>query len=73
MSAALSQAIANIKALTANERALVAQYLIASLETQQEYGVEDAWEELAAKRYSELESGSVIGLSWEELKTRVTG
>jgi len=73
MSAALSQAIANIKALSANERALVAHYLIASLETQQEYGVEDAWEELAAKRYSELESGSVIGLSWEELKTRVTG
>jgi len=65
--------MANIKELSANERALVAHCLIASLETQQDQGVDEAWAELAEIRYLELESGAVKGLSWAELKKRVTG
>ncbi|MDD1622761.1 MAG: addiction module protein [Methylococcaceae bacterium] len=72
MSAALNQAIASIKSLSADERALIAHCLIASLETRQEEGVDDGWAEIAALRYSELESGKVKGLSWNELKNKVT-
>ena len=73
MSAAFNQAIANIKDLSANERALMAHCLIASLETQHDQWVDDEWADLAAKRYLELESGAVKGLSWNEIKKRVTG
>lgn len=73
MSTAFNQAIASIKALSANEKALVAHCLIASLETQQDQCVDDEWAELAAMRYSELESGLVKGWSWDEIKKRVTG
>jgi len=72
MSVALNQAIASIKSLSADEKALIAHCLIASLETRQEEGVDDAWAEIAALRYSELESGKVKGLSWNELKNKVT-
>ncbi len=73
MSVAFNRAIASIKELSANERALVAHCLIASLEVQQDQGVDDEWAELAATRYLELEAGAVKGLSWDELKKRVTG
>jgi len=73
MSTAFNQAMASIKELSANERALVAHCLIASLETQQDQGVDDAWAELATMRFLELESGAVKGMSWDELKKRVTG
>jgi putative addiction module component (TIGR02574 family) len=70
MSAAFNQAIASIKDLSTNERALMAHCLIASLETQQDQWVDDEWAELAAMRYLELESGAVKALSWDEIKNR---
>ena len=33
-----------------------------------EDGVDDAWDALADKRYSELESGAVKGVSWQAIK-----
>ncbi|MDT8387463.1 MAG: addiction module protein [Thiogranum sp.] len=72
MATRLKQVIENIKKLSADERALVAHCLIASLETQQEEGVEEAWADLAEKRYAELVSGKVKPVSWEEVKKEVT-
>jgi putative addiction module component (TIGR02574 family) len=54
--------------LSAAEKALMAHCLISSLESQQDEGVDEAWAYLAEKRYLELESGTVKGLSWEEIK-----
>ena len=71
MSVALNQVLENIKELTADERALVAHCLIASLETKQDEGVEEAWIKLAEKRFAELESGAVKGVSWQEIKAQV--
>lgn len=61
MSNALNQAIASIKMLSADEKALLAHCLIASLDSAQDEGVDDAWAELIAHRLSELESGVVSG------------
>ncbi len=68
MSAKMKQVIENIKDLSADEKALVAHCLISSLETKQDDGVEDAWADLAEKRFPELRSGAVQGVSWEDIK-----
>jgi len=73
MSAVLKQVIENIEELTAGEKALVAHCLISSLEIKHDESVDDAWAELSEKRFSELETGAVTGISWSEIKTEVTG
>ncbi len=59
MATKIKQVIEDIKKLSSDERALVAHCLIPSLETHQEEGVEEAWADLAEKRYAELVSGDV--------------
>lgn len=71
MSAKLKQVIETIGDLSADEKALLAHCLIASLEKAPEDGVEDAWHALAEKRFSDLESGKVKGVSWQEIKKSV--
>ena len=71
MSEVFKQVIENIGALSSDEKALVAHCLISSLESKQDDGVEGAWAELAEQRYLELESGTVKGVSWEEIKNKV--
>ncbi|GMQ87565.1 MAG: hypothetical protein BMS9Abin08_0769 [Gammaproteobacteria bacterium] len=73
MATKLKQAIENIKKLSSDERALVAHCLISSLETQQDEDVEEAWADLAEKRYAELVSGDVEPVSWEEVRKEVKG
>lgn len=57
--------------MSAGERALVAHCLISSLESKQDDGVDDAWIDLAEKRYQALVSGEAQGLSWEEIRKEV--
>lgn len=73
MAAKIKQLIEDIKKLSANERALVAHCLISSLETQQDENADEAWAELAEKRYGELVSGGVESVSWEEVKKEIKG
>ena len=68
MAANIKQVIENIKKLSADEKALIAHCLISSLETRQDENVEEAWADLAEKRYAELVSGNVKPVSWEEMK-----
>jgi hypothetical protein len=69
----VQQVIEKSKHLNAHDRALVAHCLISSLETVQDDSVEQAWAELAEKRLSELTSGSIEAVSWEDIKKRVKG
>lgn len=36
-----------------------------------ENSVDEAWAELAERRYLELESGAVKGVSWDEIKNAI--
>lgn len=72
MSVAFKQAIENIKELSASEKALMAHCLISSLEDTQDKAVDEAWGQLAEKRYQDLKSGAVTGVSWETIKNNVT-
>jgi len=73
MSAVLKQVIENIEELTSGEKALVAHCLISSLEIKHDESVDNAWAELVEKRFSDLETGTVKGVSWSEIKNEVTG
>ncbi|MEL7893933.1 addiction module protein [Vreelandella neptunia] len=68
MTMRLEQVIQETKGLSANDRALLAHWLISSLETQHDEGVDAAWLSLAEQRLDELETGKVQGVSWEEIK-----
>ncbi len=71
MSTALKQVIENIENLSSEEKALVAHCLISSLEVRHDDSVDKAWSQLAQKRFSELESGSVNGVTWAEIKKNI--
>lgn len=73
MSAKMKQVIEEIKDLTAQERALVAHCLISSLENKHDDGVDEEWAELAEKRYKELETGAVQGVTWDDIKKEIKG
>lgn len=73
MSEIFKQVIESIEELSFDERALVAHCLISSLESKQDNGVDEAWRELVEKRYSELKSGAVKGVSWQKIKSEVKG
>jgi len=72
MSALFKQVIQSIGELSSDEKALVAHCLISSLESKHDDSVDKAWGELAEKRFLELESGAVKGLSWNDIKKQVT-
>ena len=67
------QVIEGTKYLNAKEKAMLAHCLISSLETTQDEGVDQAWGELAQKRFAELTSGEVESVSWEDIKKKVKG
>lgn len=67
----VQQVIESTRCLNAKEKATLAHCLISSLETRQDEGVEQAWGELAEKRFAELITGKVDPVSWKELKNEV--
>jgi len=71
MSTALKQVIENIENLSSGEKALVAHCLISSLEVQHDDSVDQAWGELAQQRFSELNTDSVKGVSWDYIKNKI--
>ena len=72
MSAMLKQVIENIEHLSSGEKAMIAHCLISSLEVKHDDSVDEAWGKLAQQRFSDLESGSVQGVSWSSIKNKVT-
>jgi len=73
MAVSVQQVIEDVKYLSAQDRALVAHCLITSLEALQEDAVEQAWADLADRRYTELISGTVKPVKWEDIKKQVIG
>jgi putative addiction module component (TIGR02574 family) len=69
----IEQVLENLKDLSSNEKAMLAHCLIASLDKDQEEGIEDAWGRLAEQRLQELKSGKVKGMSWDALKEDIRG
>jgi len=57
--------------LTANERAEVAEQLIASLDEVPDTDVEQAWQEEIQRRLQQIDRGEVKTITWEEVQRRL--
>ena len=57
--------------LPPDERAWLAEELIASLDQQRDADVEAAWATEIERRISEIESGEAETVSWEEARARI--
>lgn len=60
--------LGNIKTLSPHEKATLAHCLISSLDDTNEEHVDEAWSQIAERRFAQLESGTVKPVSWEEIK-----
>ena len=61
----------NIKTLSPYEKATLAHCLISSLDDASETHVDEAWVQIAERRFAQLESGAVQPVSWEEIKLKL--
>lgn len=57
--------------LSPNERAEVAEQLIASLEEAPDTNVEQAWQQEVQRRLHQIERGEVKTIPWEEVQRRL--
>lgn len=57
--------------LSSNERAEVAERLIASLDEMPDTDVEQAWQEEVQRRLQQIERGEVKTIPWEEVQRRL--
>ncbi|MEP6636138.1 MAG: addiction module protein [Acidobacteriota bacterium] len=57
--------------LTTNERAEVAEQLIASLDEASDTDVEQAWQEEVQKRLQQIERGEVKTIPWEVVQRQL--
>ena len=57
--------------MSPTERAMIAHFLISSIDEPTEDDVDQEWLKLAQKRLSELENNKVTPVSWDELKKKV--
>lgn len=55
------------------DRARIAERLIASLETDTDTEVETAWQQEVQQRLRAVENGEVTLLSWEEVRRKLRG
>lgn len=54
-----------------NDRAAIAERLLASLDAKPDQNVEEAWQQEVQHRLSELDRGDVECVPWEEVRTRL--
>ncbi len=54
-----------------NDRALIAERLIASLHEHPSREIEEAWHKEIMKRATEIDSGEVDCIPWEDIKQRL--
>lgn len=69
MSTTLEVLHAQVMSLSKEDRSRLLERLVASLDADAE--AEEAWEQLAARREAELESGAVAGIALEEAMARL--
>lgn len=67
----IQQVIESTKQLSASDKAFVAHCLISSLDIRSDEDVDNAWAELAQKRYAELASKSTESIPWQTIKANI--
>ncbi len=73
MTAKMNQVMSELETLSASEKDMIAQYLIASLNDREDENSMEKWANLSKDRYASLESGEVKSVSWENMKQNILG
>jgi putative addiction module component (TIGR02574 family) len=68
MNVAAVQLLNSALALSDSDRAELADTIFASLQSSDQSPFDESWREVIQRRSAELDSGSVIGVPWEEVK-----
>jgi putative addiction module component (TIGR02574 family) len=71
MTAIMDKVMNDIQTLTPSEKGFLVQYVISSLDTQQDENSNEEWELLAKKRYEEIETGKTQAESWDNIKQQI--
>jgi len=73
MTAKMNQVMSELETLSASEKGMIAQYLIASLDNREDENSTEQWAELSKNRYESLVSGEVQPVSWDKIKQNILG
>jgi putative addiction module component (TIGR02574 family) len=68
MNVAAVQLLNSALALSDSDRAELADAILASLHSSDQAPFDEPWREVILRRSAEIDSGSVIGVPWEEVK-----
>lgn len=55
------------------DRAMIAERLLSSLDSEADWEVEVAWQQEAQRRIGEIDRGEVVCLPWEQVMNRLRG
>jgi putative addiction module component (TIGR02574 family) len=73
MSNEANKLLDSVLRLAEEDRATIAEHLIASLDRVTDDNAERMWQEEIAKRIMEIDSGTVTLVPWEEARKRLRG
>jgi putative addiction module component (TIGR02574 family) len=71
MSPSAEQLLHDLLQLPSGDRLQIAEALYTSLQPSEEPPFNESWREVIRRRTSELESGAVNSVSWQEVKRRL--
>jgi putative addiction module component (TIGR02574 family) len=73
MSTVIENLLTQALQMPSKDRALIAERLITSLDTEADWDVEVAWQQEVQKRIEQIEKGEVICIPWEQVLNRLRG
>ncbi|HHD78924.1 MAG TPA: addiction module antitoxin RelB [Epsilonproteobacteria bacterium] len=73
MTAKMNQVLNELETLSASEKGMIAQYLIATLDDKEDANSTEQWAKLAKNRYESLVLGEVNSVSWENIRQNILG
>lgn len=68
MTSKLAEILQSLDGLSPEERALLVRHLLDSLDDPTNEDVDQAWLAVAERRFAELKSGKVPGVSWSQIR-----
>jgi len=73
MSTAIEHVLIQALQMPPQDRAMIAERLLSSLDADVDWEVEVAWQQEAQRRLEEIDRGEVVCLPWEQVMNRLRG
>lgn len=73
MSTTVEHVLTQALQMPPQDRAMIAERLLSSLDAEVDWEVEIAWQQEAQRRIGEIDRGEVVCLPWEQVMNRLRG